>query len=81
MRVCIVTVYNSINSGSFWQARALGLFLESLGIDVVYLKRENSIESSSSKIYQISYIMKKFIKNGFDESRRAYQMFRDFKKS
>lgn len=81
MRVCIVTVYNSINSGSFWQARALGLFLERLGVDVVYLKRENSIESSSSKIYQISYIMKKFLKKGFAESRRAYQMFRDFKKS
>lgn len=81
MRVCIVTVYNSINSGSFWQARALGLFLERLGIDVVYLKRKNSIESSSSKIYQISYIMKKFLKKGFSESKKTYQMFKDFKKS
>ena len=50
MKICIVTVYNSINSGSFWQAQALKIVLEKLGNEVVYLKRENNIGGSSSKI-------------------------------
>lgn len=28
MKIGIVTVYNSINSGSFWQAKALEIFLQ-----------------------------------------------------
>lgn len=29
--VCIVTVYNSENCGSFWQAYALGKYIEMMG--------------------------------------------------
>lgn len=36
MRICIVTLVKSINSGSYWQARALGLVLEKLGHSVCY---------------------------------------------
>ncbi len=39
MKVCIVTVYNSENCGSFWQARALGAFWEARGHDVFFLER------------------------------------------
>lgn len=81
MKICIVTVYNSINSGSFWQAKALGKIFESLGAEVVYLKRKNSIDSSSSVINQALFILKKLLKHGFFESKRAYQMISDFKKN
>ena len=80
MKICIVTVYNSINSGSFWQAKALGKVFENLGAEVVYLKRKNSIDSSSSIINQIIFILKKLLKHGFSEAIKACQMFLDFKK-
>lgn len=79
MKVCIVTVYNSINSGSYWQARALGIVLEKLGINVVYLDRENSTTSSSSFVFQLKLIVKKFIKYGLTESKRYYRMFKEFR--
>ena len=37
-KICIVTVYKSLNSGSFWQAKALGIAIERLGYNVVYYK-------------------------------------------
>ena len=49
MKVCIVTVYDSINCGSYWQAKALGIKLKQMGIDVTYLKRKNDSNSSSSR--------------------------------
>ena len=37
MKIIIVTVFNSQNFGSFWQAKALSEFLEKKGHDVVFL--------------------------------------------
>ena len=79
MKVCVVTVYNSINSGSFWQAEALKIILNQLGIDVVYLKRKNSQDSSSSLKFQLKVIAKKFLKYGIFESKRYCQMYKEFR--
>lgn len=51
INVCIVTVYNSVNSGSFWQAKAFEIFLRKNNINVFFYRRRNKgIYSSSSKI-------------------------------
>lgn len=81
MKICIVTVYNSINSGSFWQARALGYILKQLGAEVVYLKRKNTIDSSSSKIKQIVALIKIFFTKGKNEAKRRYKTYKEFEKS
>ena len=81
MKVCIVTVYNSINSGSYWQAKALGMTLEKMGIEVVYLKRNNGNGSSSSIISKFKEIIKKCIKYGFKEAKRQIKMFKEFDES
>ena len=80
MRVCIVTVYNSINSGSYWQARTLEIILERLGAEVFFLKRPNTDKSSASKINQISSIIKRFLKSGVLEAKLQYESFKDFHK-
>lgn len=54
MKLSIVTVYNSINSGSFWQAKALEIYLKNKGHEVYFYKRNNKgIRASSSKINQL----------------------------
>lgn len=61
MNICIVTVYDSINSGSYWQAWALGQVLKKMGNDVYYYKREKSGASSSHRVQAIQltkYLMK-----------------------
>jgi len=40
MKACIVTVYNSENCGSFWQAFAMQEYLKGLGFDVYFHQRE-----------------------------------------
>ena len=55
MRICIVTVYDSINSGSYWQAFALGKIIKDLGHEVYYYKR-NRKGASSSVIVQAKRI-------------------------
>ena len=47
MKVCIVTVYDSINSGSYWQAYILGAALEKMGHSVCYYERNKKGASSS----------------------------------
>lgn len=80
MKVCIVTVYNSINSGSYWQARTLKIMLERLGAEVFFLKRPNTKKSSASKINKIKSIIKRFLKGGFIEGKLQYKSFKDFHK-
>ncbi len=48
MKVCIVTVYDSINSGSYWQAFTLGQAFRSLGNEVCYFRRKKKGSSSSA---------------------------------
>lgn len=52
MKVCIVTVYNSENCGSYWQARALQEFLEARGVTVSFLRRD--MKGSSHTILSLS---------------------------
>lgn len=40
MKVCIITVYNSENCGSYWQSFALSTYLKKKGCDVSFLKRK-----------------------------------------
>ena len=44
MKVCIVTLIKSNNSGSYWQARALGLTIEKLGHSVCYYDFDYTLE-------------------------------------
>ena len=48
MKTCIVTVYDSINCGSYWQAIALGDVLRQMGCEVQYLRRNQKGASSST---------------------------------
>ena len=43
MKVCVVTVYNSVNSGSFWQAKALEIYLKKMGVEVYFYKRKTAV--------------------------------------
>ncbi len=70
LKVCIVTVYDSINSGSFWQAYALGKVLEGLGNEVYYYKRQKEGASSAAS-KQITQIMK-YVKHGKISGARDY---------
>ena len=49
MKACIITVYNSENCGSYWQAYALKTYLTSQGYSVYFLKRNNKNASHSLK--------------------------------
>lgn len=63
MRICIVTVYDSINSGSFWQAKSLETVLEQMGHSVCFLRRVGDKSgSSSSLIYQLKKTIALFVK-------------------
>ena len=80
MNVSIVTVYDSINCGSFWQAYALGKELNRLGYSVVYWKRKRDFNSSSS-LYNISKgSIKCFINEGFTGVSRYFKGIKEFKK-
>ena len=79
MKICIVTVYNSINSGSFWQAFSLGKYLERKGHDVVYYKRNNKGSSASIR-YKIQSIGSSFIHGGYREAMYYIKTLAEFKK-
>ncbi len=57
MKICIVTVYDNINSGSFWQAYALGQAIKMKGHEVYYYKR-NKKNASPSIVIQLKNIIK-----------------------
>ena len=81
MKLCIVTVYNSINSGSYWQAFSLGYKLNQLGHDVSYYKRNASEGSSNSKKSQLKKLVKMFIKFGLNSTVRYAKTIIEFNKS
>lgn len=80
MKVCIVTVYNSVNSGSFWQAKALGLYLQKIGTEVYYYKRKNDLNSSSNKLIQKIKILKALLKDGIDGAQNQIKIYKEFSK-
>lgn len=78
VNICIVTVYDSINSGSFWQAYALGYVLKKLGHQVYYFQREKKGGASSSKCIQIKNLVKTTLKYGLRASFRYFQSLYEF---
>ncbi len=77
MKICIVTVYNSINCGSWLQAYALKKYFEKCDDDVYFLKR-NNIGSSASIMHKIINLSKKLLKYGPKKFYRQYLIYRDF---
>ena len=77
MKACIVTVYNSENCGSYWQAYALKTFVESLGFQVLFLKRNLKGSSHSFKTvfrHFLREIKKRKIKSAFGKIKQ-YRTF------
>lgn len=68
MRVCIVTVYNSENCGSYWQSFALNSYLKREGCDVSFLKR-NVRGTSHSLLYVGSRTLKWLLKGKIKNAR------------
>ncbi len=80
MKICVVTVYNSINCGSYLQAKALQIVLENQGHKVTFLERKNTIDSSSSKLRQFMVICKNILKGKWGRVRRLVIQYSEFQK-
>ena len=80
MNVCIVTVYNSENCGSFWQAYALGKYIEMMGHNVTYLKR-SCIGTSHDIRKTIEFSVKAIVKGRIGRVRRYIRTYRSFEKA
>ena len=78
MRICIVTVYNSMNSGGSWQAKALETFLKQEGHEVCFLKRSNSGGAPSSKINMAIKVLRRLVGHGVNEAKLQYNIFKKF---
>ena len=79
-RACIITVYNSENCGSFWQARALKEYLEEMGYEVLFLKR-NMKGSSHSPSFLMKKIAYSIIQRHPEDVVPAIAQFRQFSKA
>lgn len=80
MNVCIVTVYNSENCGSFWQAYALGKYIEMMGHNVTYLKR-SCIGTSHDIRKTIEFSVKAIVKGRIGRVKRYIRTYRSFEKA
>ena len=80
MNVCIVTVYNSENCGSFWQAYALGKYIEMMCHNVTYLKR-SCIGTSHDIRKTIEFSVKAIVKGRIGRVRRYIRTYRSFEKA
>ena len=79
MKACIITVYNSENCGSFWQAYALRSYLENKGISTCFLKRSTENTSHDKKIIA-NYILKAILKGKFSRVKRYLDKYQNFEK-
>ncbi|MCM1114000.1 MAG: polysaccharide pyruvyl transferase family protein [Clostridium sp.] len=77
MNICIITVYNSENCGSFLQAYALKNALEKLGHNTCFLKRNIKGTAHSLKPH-IEDSIKKLIKFQFNEFRFIWKRYKAF---
>lgn len=77
MKACIITVYNSENCGSFWQAYALKSYLESKGISTCFLRRSTENTSHDKKIIA-NYIVKAILKGKFSRVKRYWDKYQNF---
>lgn len=77
MRIVIVMLYNSINSGSYLQAYSLKTYLESLGYDVFFFK--NKARKPFLDLFFV--ILKSIVLFKFKNANFAYKKYRKFKKN
>ena len=70
MNLCIVTVYNSINSGSFLQAFSLAQALMKMGHNVSFYERTGSQGCSNSLRKQVKSGLKILLGNGLAKAGR-----------
>lgn len=69
MKVCIVTVYNSENCGSYWQAFALSSYLKQGGCEVSFMRRK--IKGTSHSLVFVGRQTLKWILKGKIEKAKA----------
>ena len=81
LKVSIVTVYDSINCGSYLQAYALGKVIGDFGCDVVYNKRKKSGGASSSSAEQFKKFFSLCAKRGISAGVMYTKSLKTFKKS
>ncbi len=75
MKICIVTLYKSLNCGSYWQAYALGEFLKRHNNEVSYLKINYTLPSTI-KPYLV--IFKRLFTGGFKEFKSYFNILKSF---
>lgn len=78
MKICIVTVYDSINSGSFLQARMLGTYLENMGHEVYFLERNNNAKEKYVERLHKKKFIRALLKSRFSfasKIRKRYNAF------
>lgn len=79
MNVCIVTVYNSENCGSYLQAYALAKTIEKLGHSVYFMKR--STKGTSHDFFKVACECVKLVLRGkFSRAKDRWQVFVNFSK-
>ena len=76
-KACIITVYNSENCGSYWQAKALQEYLIENGYHVFFLKRNMSGSSHTIKGL-IKSILKALYHRKTDLALRAIKQYKIF---
>ena len=77
MKACIVTVYNSENCGSYWQAAALQEYLTSCGCEVSFLRR--NMKGASHTFPSLCKRIARGIKHGsFGRASGALKQYRMF---
>ncbi len=80
MNICIVTVYNSENSGSFLQAYALAEFLKKEGHQPYFYKR-NTKNTSHSFLTVFGGAIKRVFHGKFKEAARRIKQYFSFQQS
>lgn len=78
--IMIVTVYNSENCGSYWQAYALQDYLKSQGFNVCFFSRKSK-ETSHDKKAMVNKVIKRLIKLRFKDVKLAYLQWHNFEKA
>lgn len=80
MNICIITVYNSENCGSFLQAYALKAVLEKFGHNVYFLERNKKDTSHSLKLH-IKDSIKKLLQFQFEDCKNIWKRYQAFSKA
>ena len=79
MKICIVTVHDSINCGSYWQAYALGHVLKEMGHEVRYLKRASYNDNRRQRKKNLKMLAGTFIYQSFGAGMRYLRRLRGFR--